>query len=214
MADISSMAIKPVGVTPTHVTPEAATRQTAKPKVEAESNRVKNEAAESKQNNAAKEAEETKTKEFGPVIAASEDGDTVRVKSQDESENFKKSVYNPSPTYEEMPKAELDDISFSNWTPKASNLSGFTEDQLRNMYKNGEISEIKYREELDSRAEAKETSAVQNEQISSEISEEAVELKESENTDKALEELEQSENEAIPVEVRAEMLQNIQNQTM
>ena len=82
------------------------------------------------------------------------------------------------------------------------------------MLKNGEVSQNKYQNELNSRAEAKETSTEMNKAVSNEVADDVVKLSEMENKDKALDLLENGEDQTLSPEQRAEILQSIQDQAM
>lgn len=255
------------GAAQTHVAPEIVIKQPAKPVISQRDTQKK------LQDAASKAAKDAKTQEYGPVIATSEDGDTVRIKiseseiaqrqnsysfkeafesarddmqdfsipkatthiSDDNSEAAKsnapeasKPAFEPAtpnfdipleikkPAIEETGTAEekVDTSSAQAWTPKPTTLAGFTEAQLRKMLKNGEVSQNKYQNELNSRAEAKETSEEINKNVSNEVANDVVKLSEMENKDKALDLLENGEDQTLSPEQRAEILQSVQDQAM
>ncbi len=279
MADVINKMMNPINNAPAHVAPEITQRQPVKP--------VSKPVEPQKQASPTpdKIVSDIKSKEYGPVIARSEDGDTVRIKvssadieKKQNSYSFKDAyesaqkddlqdfnlpektgaskpaemtapTYEPStpdfdidlelkkpavkpettsitkepeykPEYKSETKPEIDNTketaksaNTTSWTPKPTTLAGFTEAQLRKMYRNGEISQNKYQNELASRTESKESTAQMNSMVSNEVSKEVVELSDMENTDKALDLLKNDEA-TVPTEVRAEILQKMQEQTM
>ncbi len=222
MADIHTSSIKPVGSSPVSVAPQV----TIKPQITPVNN---NPEVQKKKVDTTRKKDDVKTKEYGPVIATSEDGDTVRVKMSEDDINSAKSSYSFKAAFEQQPKPEIQDFKLpestssekdtssyeppketsSNWSPKPTSLASYTEAQLRKMYQNGDISETKYENELKSRSERKETIAKETEAISTEVAKDIVQLSEMENTEKALDLLEYDEAQPRCPEMRADILQTI-----
>lgn len=224
-------------------------------------------AAESAKREADKRAElnareETATKEYGPVISRSSDGDTVRIKNSDDKDRAQdqNKIYDnsqiqsqnaandkvktevqdfklpetdtpayepPKPEYKpfEFPE-ELKDNTTDNTakeqaaaaSSKESNpaqtasMKNASEAELKRMYLQGNISQNAYNQELDSRAAREEAMKAAGGQFSSTVVEEAVEETENERSAEAIENLgAEDANESIPVEVRAQFVQNMDN---
>ncbi len=129
------------------------------------------------------DSEDVKASEYGPVIASSSDGDTVRVKSESENEKEESKIYDaaaatteksketpevpdvelpppppPKPKFEPPVKeaAEAESSNASKPSSRDPSLASLSKSQLEQMYLQGDISQVKYNLELEAREAAKE----------------------------------------------------------
>lgn len=261
---MAEMSIKPISVaqTPVNITPNV---QTKAPVTTDNRTTVNNgaddaqKAAEAARKETERKAEltareQTATKEYGPVISRSSDGDTVRVKAEDQTNtDNEKKIYDNSQLQEndkandaakpevqdfDIPKAEYKPFEFpdevknnavdnsaqkeaastaqaakeTSGPANAASVKNASEAELRRMYLQGDISQTAYNNEEDSRAARQEALKAVNNQFSSEMIKEAAEVTENERSGEAIEALGSDEaSETIPLEVRAEFVQNMDN---
>ncbi len=258
---MADMSIKPINVaqTPVNATPNVQTKAPVMgdrvSTVNQDSSNDAQKAAEAARKETEKRAElnareQTAAKEYGPVVSRSSDGDTVRVKAEDQekidnqnkiydkqvqdkeklNEKEKPEVQDfdiPKPDYKpfEFPDA-VKDTSVQNEaqdkTPvkekeskgaeNPASMKNASEAELRRMYLQGDISQTAFDNEEEARKARDEALKAVNNQFSSEMTKDAVEEKANERSGEAIDNLgSENSSETIPVEVRAEFVQNIEN---
>ncbi len=190
---------------------------------------------------AAEASENVKTEEYGPVIATSSDGDTVRVKSENENENEESRIYDAAAATSEKetrqpeipdvelppppkPKPELKPIETakgdSTEDTTASSQSSYktlTKSQLEQMYLQGDISQAAYNLEMDARKAAEEEKAKDEQsedtkEFINDMSDSASRQSEIAQTAANIDTiLNGDSSETIPVDVRMQAIQNLDN---
>ncbi len=174
------------------------------------------------------------SEEYGPIVSVSEDGDTVRVKNEEASEgihdmlqkeieNLKEqeefetpdfNVYMAQSSVSEVSELETSEpaaasSSYEAPEPDITSYLGYSDSELKEMYLEGDISQIDYNKEMDARKamrEAEEKEATEfNNSIADNISKLAV-TNQTENTVNTIENGETSST--IPDELRLQALQN------
>lgn len=169
------------------------------------------------------------TEEYGPVIATSEDGDTVRVKNDEEKESdhiheilqdeiarleaqeedFETPEYNVhtapvEDAIEEVPESETD-----TYEADITSYIGYSDSELKQMYLEGDISQIDYNQEMEAREARRDAQAAQNDEFTKSVADNITKLSEANQSAKTVETLEKGEtSDTIPDEVRIEALQN------
>ena len=177
-------------------------------------------------------AESTKdimTEEYGPVVATSEDGDTVRVKNDEEKESdhiheilqdeiarleaqeedFETPEYNVhtapvEDAIEEVPESETD-----TYEADITSYIGYSDSELKQMYLEGDISQIDYNREMEARKAREEAEASENDKFNKDIAHDISKLSEVAQTEKTVKQIENGDTSStIPDEIRIEALQN------
>ena len=175
-------------------------------------------------------AESTKdimTEEYGPVVATSEDGDTVRVKNDEEKESdhiheilqdeiarleaqeedFETPEYNVhtapvEDAIEEVPESETD-----TYEADITSYIGYSDSELKQMYLEGDISQIDYNREMEARKAREEAEASENDKFNKDIAHDISKLSEVAQTEKAV--IENGDTSStVPDEIRIQALQN------
>ncbi len=202
-------------------------------------------------------SENIKAEEYGPIIATSSDGDTVRVKSSNESDESKlysaatgitendtnaqeipdielppppKPAFEPNTDFEPEPDPDLepnpnlesatknnesiiqDSGKSSSDSSQVSSYGSYTESQLKQMYLEGDISQIAYNLEIQAREAAKEEQAKETQEFTNDMADNSAEQNEIAQTAANIDTIENGDtSDTIPVDVRMQAMQTIEN---
>ena len=163
------------------------------------------------------------TDEYGPVVSSSEDGDTVRVKSDnDEDTNIheflQEKIARLSEKKFEMPNYEVHtagkQIQKNNWdttddTNDITSFAGYSDSELKQLYLKGDISQIDYNQEMEARASRKESKAEESKSFNTSTVESIGKLSQIERDANTVDIIENEETSStIPDEIRLQALQN------
>ena len=185
--------------------------------------------------------DDLKTKEYGPVIAKSSDGDTVRVKDKlpvEKSAAYDATsvdttnqqeptlpdfdippVSNPAEakdTYiktlqKEAAKSSAD-TDDSTASSNITSYASYTDSQLEQMYLQGDISKIDYDLEMESREAAKEERTKDTSEFTNDMTEDIAKEADMERTAYNIDMLDTGDtSDTIPVEVRMQAMLNLDN---
>ena len=183
----------------------------------------------------AESAKDIMTEEYGPVVATSEDGDTVRVKNdedkesdriheilQDEIERLKASEEDfETPEYtvhtapvedsreDETEESETEESETEEYEADITSYIGYSDSELKQMYLEGDISQIDYNREMEARKAREEAEASENDKFNKDIAHNISKLSEVAQTEKTVKQIENGDTSStIPDEIRIQALQN------
>ena len=164
------------------------------------------------------------SKEYGPVVSISEDGDTVRVKNdekeegihdilQNEIDELEKDfdmpdfqVHKPSVTLDEDKAVEKEN---ENVKPEITSYIGFTDTELKELYLKGDISQIDYNLEMEAREARRDEAAKKDQAFSNNLADNISRQSEITRNADTISTIENGENSStIPDELRLQALQN------
>ncbi|MBO6129662.1 MAG: hypothetical protein J6P79_12315 [Pseudobutyrivibrio sp.] len=163
------------------------------------------------------------TKEYGPVVSSSKDGDTVRVKhDNDEESNLHKILQEElerlSEKKFEMPDYEVhtaaNEIQKNTWdmAEEASTITsfaGYSDSELKQLYLKGDISQIDYNQEMESRTARKASEAEDLQSFNNTTAKSFAKLSQIENDANTVDIIESGQvSDTIPDEIRIQALQN------
>ena len=178
-------------------------------------------------------AESTKdimTEEYGPVVATSEDGDTVRVKNDEDKESdriheiLQDEIARLKATEEDFETPEYtvhtapvedsrEDVTEESETEEyeadITSYIGYSDSELKQMYLEGDISQIDYNREMEARKAREEAEASENDKFNKDIAHNISKLSELAQTEKTVKQIENGDTSStIPDEIRIQALQN------
>ena len=178
-------------------------------------------------------AESTKdimTEEYGPVVATSEDGDTVRVKNDEDRESdriheiLQDEIARLKATEEDFETPEYtvhtapvedsrEDVTEESETEEyeadITSYIGYSDSELKQMYLEGDISQIDYNREMEARKAREEAEASENDKFNKDIAHNISKLSEVAQTEKTVKQIENGDTSStIPDEIRIQALQN------
>ena len=178
-------------------------------------------------------AEPTKdivTEEYGPVVATSEDGDTVRVKNDEDKDNnriheilqdeiarlegseedFETPEYTVhTAPIEESRQAVTEASESKEYEADITSYIGYSDAELKQMYLEGDISQIDYNQEMEAREARRDAEASENDQFNKSISDDIAKLSDVAQTEKTVKAIENGDTSStIPDEIRIQALQN------
>ncbi|MCR5581027.1 MAG: hypothetical protein K6F66_05510 [Pseudobutyrivibrio sp.] len=182
--------------------------------------------------------DEVKTKEFGPIIAKSEDGDTVRVKidaaqeksSTDDSsttedygiQDFTLSPKEDSSTEEDMSTKEEDETPA--WkevieeelskepviSDEITSFVGYSDSELKQLYLKGEISLMDFDSELESRQAQREAMAIENSKFTAGMMKNNADFSKILQAADSIDNISSDEGEStIPIEIRMQAMASL-----
>ena len=170
----------------------------------------------------APETEDIVSKEYGPVVAVSEDGDTVRVKNEDNQEHIHDILQKEIEELEEenekfeIPDFEVHKIEIKETeAPEQKDIDsyvGYSDAELKRLYLEGDISQIDYNLEMDARQTRRDAIASESLDFAKSVSNSISQLNDVNSTANTVNVLENGEtSNTIPDEVRIHALEALQN---
>lgn len=163
------------------------------------------------------------TEEYGPVVSSSKDGDTLRVKNDnDEDTNIheilQEELARLSEKNFEMPDYEVHtatkQIQKNTWdtSEEASDITsfaGYSDSELKQLYLKGDISQIDYNSEMEARAARRDEEATDLQSFNGSAAESITKLSNIKNDANTIDMIENGEtSNTIPDEIRIQALQN------
>ena len=163
------------------------------------------------------------TKEYGPVVSSSKDGDTVRVKHVNGEETYLHKILQEelerlSDRKFDMPDYEVHtatkEIQKNTWdmAEEASTITsfaGYSDSELKQLYLKGDISQIDYNQEMESRTARKASEAEDLQNFNNTTAKSFAKLSQIENDANTVDLIESGQvSDTIPDEIRIQALQN------
>lgn len=166
--------------------------------------------------------EDVVSKEYGPVVSVSEDGDTVRVKNEDNQKHIHDILQKEIEELEEehekfkVPDFEIHKIEIKEpETPEITNkdLYGtYSDSELTRLYLEGDISQIDYDIEMEARKTRRDAIAAESLDFSNSVSNSISQLADVKNTKVTVNTLENKETSStLSDELRIHALEALQN---
>ena len=194
------------------------------PKKATNSANVKNSAAQDNSSNSTSihdNNDKLISEEYGPVVSESKDGDTLRVKSDqdriyevtdaiDDSIDFDVVDFNVHSLENFEPTYSTSDTSISdNDSTNISSYAGITDSELKHMYLTGEISQMDYDLEMKSRQAWKDSIKMENSKFTNELTNDMSRKANVDNAAKSIDIIENGQTSStIPDQIRLPALQN------
>lgn len=163
------------------------------------------------------------TEEYGPVVSSSKDGDTVRVKQdngeetnlhkilQEELERLSEKKFE-MPDYEVHTAANEIQKNTRDMAEEARNITsfaGYSDSELKQLYLKGDISQIDYNQEMESRTARKASEAEDLQSFNNNTAKSLAKLSQIENDANTVDIIESGQvSDTIPEEIRIQALQN------
>ncbi|MBQ5426451.1 MAG: hypothetical protein IIU31_04690 [Pseudobutyrivibrio sp.] len=162
--------------------------------------------------------------EYGPVVAESKDGDTVRVKRdedegndiheilQEEIERLSEQSSYEKPDYEVH--SAITQVQKNNWDISSESMdvtsyASYSDSELKLLYLKGDISQIDYNQEMNARTARRESETAEAKTFNNDVASSISKLSQVERDSSTVNALENGETSpTIPDEVRIQALQN------
>ena len=162
--------------------------------------------------------------EYGPVISESKDGDTVRVKrNEDEGNNIHEILQEEIARLSEKSSFEKPDyevhstvtqVQKNNWdisseSQDITSYASYSDSELKLLYLKGDISQIDYNQEMDARAARRDSETAEAKTFNNDVASSISKLSQVDRDANTVELIENGETSpTIPDEVRIQALQN------
>ncbi|SFH72369.1 hypothetical protein SAMN04487830_10690 [Pseudobutyrivibrio sp. OR37] len=164
------------------------------------------------------------SKEYGPVVSKSKDGDTVRVKHdedegnkiheilQEEIEKLQEQNSHEKPDFETH--ATVTQIQKNNWDISSeaidvTSYAGYSDSKLKELYLKGDISQIDYNQEMEARAARRENERIEAQSFNKDFATSISKLSQVERDARTVDEIQNGQQSTtIPDEIRIQALQN------
>ena len=166
------------------------------------------------------------TEEYGKVVSVSDDGDTLRVKNEQNQEGIHDILQEEIAELEEMESFEMPDFDVHRVESKATEAStiedeiseditsyvGYSDSELKRLYLKGDISQIDYNQEMEAREARREAEASESADFANSVSDSISRLASIDRDANTVNTIANGDtSNTIPDNVRIQALQSLQN---
>ena len=165
------------------------------------------------------------TEEYGEVVSVSDDGDTLRVKNEQNQEGIHDILQEEIAELEEREKFEMPDFDVHRVEPRVTETTsddeipeditsyvGYSDSELKQLYLKGDISQIDYNQEMEAREARREAEATESSDFANSVSDSISKLSSIDRDANTVNTIENGDtSNTIPDSVRIQALQSLQN---